>query len=130
MLFVGPLLREAFIAEIIDEDRYGPAMVSVDAPESWRYFFDENVDPKAYSISSDGLLMAVDATDWTKVIEFSTDGWATTASLPASGQVLACPDSINRLVYEHKQWLVHSPTGEAIGRIDSSHSPIACPMAP
>ena len=57
--------QRSFLAEINDKKRYGPALIDVDAPTSWTYLFEENVDPGLYKISGD--VLGIGTYEWTRM---------------------------------------------------------------
>lgn len=120
--------QRAFVAEISQNERYGPALLSVDDPSEWRYILEENSDPNDYSLSSDGQYLAIGGYEWVKVFSITTNDLSLVTTLPSGDEILACPDTISRLLYKQNKWIVHSPSGEALAVIDSTNERIGCPI--
>jgi len=117
----------AFVAEISSDTRYGPALVPVDRPNSWKYIFEQNLDPNDYALSPDGSLLGVGTFDMIQLFGVDESGLKPKATLPPAGKLALCSDTISRLVHSKRQWIVHRPDGEAVGVVNSKAPRIGCP---
>jgi hypothetical protein len=120
--------QRAFLAEINQDGRYGPAVIPVDSPDSWKYLFDENIDPTQYSVSEDGAHLVIGHYKWVRFFNITTDSITQLNAWPESAAVMACPDNFVRQVKDRSHWVVHQSNGTPVAVLQTRENRIECPM--